>query len=168
MSPRAAWRLESLGFTRVYDYLPGKADWFAAGLPREGTRASIPRAGDVARRDEVTCRLGDRVGDVAERVRAAGQPWCLVLNDGDIVLGRLRGAALDADLDALVEDVMESGPTTTRPDTEVEALNERLRGGDVSSIVITTSDGRLVGTFTVGDAEPQPEPEDASESCQCE
>ena len=36
MSPRAAWRLESLGFTKVYDYVPGKTDWLAAGLPREG------------------------------------------------------------------------------------------------------------------------------------
>ena len=166
MSPRAAWRLESLGFTRVYDYVPGRKDWFAAGLPREGARASIPRAGDVARRDEVTCRLGDRLGDVAERVRAAGQPWCLVLNDEDIVLGRLRGAALEAEPDMLVDDVMESGPTTTRPDVEVEALTERLRGRDVSSIVITSSDGRLVGTFSVGEAEP--EPEDAPESCLCE
>ena len=33
MSPRAAWRLEGLGFERVYDYVPGKADWFASGLP---------------------------------------------------------------------------------------------------------------------------------------
>ena len=29
-------RLEGLGFERVYDYVPGKADWFASGLPREG------------------------------------------------------------------------------------------------------------------------------------
>ena len=33
MSPRSAWRLEGLGFERVYDYVPGKADWFASGLP---------------------------------------------------------------------------------------------------------------------------------------
>jgi len=32
MSPRAASRLESLGFRDVYDYAAGKADWFAAGL----------------------------------------------------------------------------------------------------------------------------------------
>jgi hypothetical protein len=34
MSPRAAWRLEGLGFERVYDYVPGESDWFASGLPR--------------------------------------------------------------------------------------------------------------------------------------
>jgi rhodanese-related sulfurtransferase len=35
MSPRAAAQLETLGFTKVFDYEAGKADWFAAGLPRE-------------------------------------------------------------------------------------------------------------------------------------
>ena len=33
MSPRAAWRLESLGFRNVHDYPAGKSDWMAAGLP---------------------------------------------------------------------------------------------------------------------------------------
>lgn len=37
MSARAAWRLEQLGFERVFRYTPGKADWAAAGLPMEGT-----------------------------------------------------------------------------------------------------------------------------------
>ncbi len=51
MSPRAAWRLESLGFHDVYDYVDGKLDWMAAGLPTEGTNAEHPRAGDLARKD---------------------------------------------------------------------------------------------------------------------
>jgi rhodanese-related sulfurtransferase len=37
MSPRAACRLEALGFTRVDDYVDEIADWQAAGLPTEGT-----------------------------------------------------------------------------------------------------------------------------------
>ena len=32
MSNRAAWRLESLGFTQVYRYTAGKRDWFAFGF----------------------------------------------------------------------------------------------------------------------------------------
>jgi rhodanese-related sulfurtransferase len=32
LSPRAAWRLESLGFKEVYDYAGGKADWLANGF----------------------------------------------------------------------------------------------------------------------------------------
>ncbi|MGH2689826.1 MAG: hypothetical protein ACRDKW_13630, partial [Actinomycetota bacterium] len=72
MSPRAAWRLESLGFGDVYDYAAGKLDWLAAGLPSEGMNASRPRAGDVARDDVPTCRLDERLGDVRERTRARG------------------------------------------------------------------------------------------------
>ena len=175
MSPRAAWRLESLGFARVYDYLPGKADWFAAGLPRAGSRAGIRRVGDVARGDDVTCRLGERLGAVAERVRAAGRESCLVLNEERVVLGRIRGAAIDGDPDALVEDVMESGPTTVRPNADVDALIERMRRRDVPSIVVTTSDGRLVGTFGLdaADAEgavdaAEAEGGDEEASCLCE
>jgi hypothetical protein len=55
MSARAAWRLEELGFTQVYDYVPSKIDWFANGLPREGKAAEIPWAGDLARDDAPTC-----------------------------------------------------------------------------------------------------------------
>ena len=73
MSPRAAARLESLGFTNVYDYEAGKADWFAAGLPREGEAMPVPRAADVARNDDLTCALEDTVAEAADRARAAGQ-----------------------------------------------------------------------------------------------
>lgn len=34
-STRAAEKLESLGFTRVYEYPPGKRGWQADGLPLE-------------------------------------------------------------------------------------------------------------------------------------
>ena len=66
MSPRAAWRLESFGFTDVYDYAAGKLDWLAAGLPTEGTNAERPRAADVARRDVPTCHLEEGLGDVQD------------------------------------------------------------------------------------------------------
>lgn len=34
-SPRAAERMEKLGYERVYDYVAGKMDWKEAGLPIE-------------------------------------------------------------------------------------------------------------------------------------
>ncbi len=70
MSARAGSRLSSLGFTNVYRYQAGKADWFAAGLPREGKEAHIPRVADVAMRDVATYRLDERVSDVRDRMRA--------------------------------------------------------------------------------------------------
>ena len=35
-SPKAAERIEALGYRRVYDYEAGKMDWKQAGLPVEG------------------------------------------------------------------------------------------------------------------------------------
>jgi hypothetical protein len=63
-----------LGFAEVHDYVDGKLDWLAAGLPTEGANAKLPRAGSVARRDVPTCRLDERLGPVRERVRNAGGP----------------------------------------------------------------------------------------------
>ncbi len=153
MSPRAAWRLESLGFTKVFDYVAGKADWLASGLPVEGKLADYPRAGTVARTDIPTCRLTDRLGDVRDRTLDADQNVCVVVNDDRIVLGRLRGDALRGDPGATVESVMESGPTTTRPDEPLEAITERLKDARVASILVTTSGGRLVGILYRDDAE---------------
>ena len=152
MSPRAAWRLESLGFTQVFDYVAGKADWFASGLPREGRLAKVPDAGDVARRDVPTCGLTQRLGDVAERLRG-GWDTCIVVNDSGVVLGRLRKAALSGDPDALVEAAMESGPATYRPNTLLQEVTERMRKRRVTSVLVTTSDGRLVGLLYRRDAE---------------
>src|SRR3712207_9209034 len=90
MSPRAAWRLEDLGFEKVYDYAPGKADWFASGLPREGRLASLPIIGDAARRDVPTCAPAQKVESAWDRVRAAGSDACVVVNRDRIVLGLLR------------------------------------------------------------------------------
>ena len=47
LSARAASRLESLGFTHVYRYTPGKDGWLAMGLPTDGPEAATPRAGDI-------------------------------------------------------------------------------------------------------------------------
>ena len=153
MSPRAAWRLESLGFAKIFDYVGGKADWFAAGLPRGGRLASVPRTGDIARRDDVTCRLTDKTSDVVNRAHDAGQNTAIVTTTGAVVLGRIRIDQLGDGLDTLAEDVMESGPTTTRADTTLESMQERFQARNVDSILVATSDGRLVGTLYRSDIE---------------
>lgn len=147
MSPRAAWRLESLGFTEVYDYAAGKADWAAAGLPVEGNAAEAPRIGDVARKDVPTCELRERIADVGERVRAAGWGTCLVVNEERVVLGRLFPTELDGEADALAETVMRSGPSTFRPNVSVEEMTRFMGERGISTAVVTTSDGGLVGLF---------------------
>ena len=127
MSPRAAARLESLGFTQVNDYVAGKMDWAAMGWPTEGRAAERPRAGDAARKGVPTCRLDERVGNVRARAEEAGWTVCLVLNDGGVLLGRLRQRVLEDDPDVVVEEVMEEGPTTIRPNTGLEGIIERMQ-----------------------------------------
>lgn len=153
MNARAAWRLERLGFSHVYRYAPGKADWLAAGLPTEGRRAGTPRAGTVARPDVPTCSPDDRVADVARRARDSGWDMCIVVNEERVVLGRLRGSALDATDRRGVDEIMEEGPTTTRADDALEALVARMRLRHVTAIVVTDPDGRLLGVLRFDDAE---------------
>ena len=153
MSARAAWRLVSLGFDEVYRYTAGKEDWIANSLPTEGSEADAPRAGDVADRNAPRCALADRVGDVRDRVRSAGGASGIVLNDEGVVLGRVRGKALDGDPERAVEAVMEAGPTTVRPSEPLPALIERMQQRTVSSIVVTNSDGVFLGVLRREDGE---------------
>jgi CBS domain-containing protein len=153
LSPRAAWRLESFGFTQVYDYAAGKLDWLAAGLPTEGTNAERPRAGDVARRDVPTCNLDERLGDVRERVRAAGWDACVVVNQESVVLGLLRVKELEGDPDQRIEQGMRPGPSTFRPFVSIEEMAVFMGEHNLPNSPITTSDGKLVGLLVREDAE---------------
>ena len=151
MSPRAAARLETLGFTKVYDYEAGKSDWLAAALPSEGSLADMPVAGDVIRGGDIVCHLGERLGDAVARLRAAGKDACIVVDDHHVVLGRVRGQALKGDPNARIEDVMRSGPSTIRPDTTLEAIVEMLGDGGVRSTLVTDQGGRFMGTVYLED-----------------
>jgi CBS domain-containing protein len=154
MSPRAAWRLESLGFSQVYDYVPGKQDWLAAGLPREGKIAAQPRAADVARADVPTCALGESLGKVRERVRQAGWEECLVVNEQRVLLGILRAEQLrGAGDDDKAEDVMKPGPSSFRPHVHIEEMARFMARHELESSPVTTSDGVLVGMLRRKDAE---------------
>ena len=163
MSPRAASRLDSLGFTQVFDYVTGMADWTANGLPTEGEKVGVLREGvvcrdalrarDALRTDILTCRLQDTVGNVRERLERAGQRQCVVTSDDSVVLGRLRGEALEGDPNASVEAVMESGPSTIRPDVSLSEFTEHMRARKVGSALVTTSTGRLIGMLFRKDAE---------------
>jgi Mg/Co/Ni transporter MgtE len=152
MSPRAAWRLESLGFREVYDYVAGKLDWMAAGLPTERTNAAHPRAGDVSRKDVPTARLEERLGDVRERVSAGGWDAVVVTNNEHVVLGLLRSKELEKDPDLRIEQAMRPGPSTFRPYVAIKEMAENMTKHSLESSPITTSDGRLVGLLLQKDA----------------
>src|SRR5918996_3258188 len=153
MSPRAAWRLEVLGFTDVYDYAASKADWFACGEPREGTSTEVPWAGDLVRDDVPTCAPRDRVREARERVAETGDDLCVVVDEQRIVAGLLRGDALAKDPEAVAEDVMELGPRTIRPSIPVEKLLRKQSSQGVKSWIVSTSHGVLLGRLTRDEAE---------------
>ena len=152
MSPRAAARLETLGFDDVYDYVSGKSDWIAAGLPTVRESVGVPTAGATLRAGAVLGHTGERLGDAVERVRVGGQDELIVVDDRHVVLGRIRDASLDGDPDALIEDVMRPGPATIRPDTPLETVVASLDPAGVANTLVTDPDGRFIGTVYLEDA----------------
>src|SRR5256714_13767101 len=147
MSPRAAWRLESLGFKTVLDYKAGKLDWIAAGLPTEGAQTKKPRAGDLAKKDAPTCTMGEKLGDVRRR----GNDAVVVVKD-NVVMGILRSEELQQDGDLTIEKVMRPGPSTLRPHVTAGEMAEFMNEHELDSSPITTSDGKLVGLLYRADA----------------
>jgi predicted transcriptional regulator len=116
-----------------------------AGLPTEGTNAQRPRLVDVVRRDVPTCSLGERLGDVRDRVIAAGWDACVVVSQDRVVLGLLRAKELEADPELLVERVMRPGPSTYRPFVSVAEMRRTMLERNLENSPVTTSDGKLVG-----------------------
>lgn len=118
-----------------------------------GEYAGIKKAIDAARWDVPICWLEDKVGDVYKRTQAAGWKVCVVVNERNVVLGRLRGEAWQADPQTRVEEVMENGPTTFRPDNFLQTLVNRMKERKAGSVIITNSDGILMGILYRKDGE---------------
>jgi CBS domain-containing protein len=153
MSPRAAARLESIGFERVYDYVAGKADWGSAGLPLEGAEGSESRAGAYARTDVPTCRSHDQLREVCERLEESGWDTCFVVDERRVVLGRLGRRAIRGREDVTAEQAMTLGPSTIRPSARLHDVVERMQRQQLTNLPVTTSDGQLVGLLLREDAE---------------
>jgi CBS domain-containing protein len=153
MSPRAAARLERLGFEQVYDYVAGKADWGSFGLPLEGAEGSETRAGAHVRTDVPNCRPEDRLAAICERLEGSGWDTCFVLDERGVVLGRIGRRAIRGREDVSAEEAMTLGPSTIRPSARLEAVAERMQRQALTNLPVTTADGRLVGVLTLRDAE---------------
>ena len=134
-----------LGFEQVYDYVPGKLDWLAARLATEGDRAGERRVGDLARDDVATCALGDPVHEVRERIDSSPYGFALVVAGDGTLLGRVRKSAIEDVSEGTAETVMTPGPSTVRPDTDVDELRERLEERDLRTAIVSTPEGRLIG-----------------------
>ena len=152
MSPRAACRLESFGFGPLYDYTMGIADWKAAGLPLEGTEDQGLRVADATRPDIPAATPDERIGDVRDRATAAGWDEAFVVDCDGLLIGRLRGDAWNAGPKTQVDQVMEPGPTTVRPDGGLHALLGRMNKRGTRLVVVTDPQGMLIGGVLREDA----------------
>lgn len=139
----------------MHDYVAGKVDWLARGLPTEGEKAAERRALALAVDDVVTCPLDARIANVRERVAGSRYGFALVVAPGRVLLGRVRRAALDGDGELTAEAVMESGPSTIRPDAALEPVAERMRENELTTLPVTTPEGELLGLVRRDDLESE-------------
>jgi Mg/Co/Ni transporter MgtE len=104
---------------------------------------TLPGVADIADRSVPTCRLGERAADVRRRIGTTHV--CVVLNDVDVVPGLVRADALAAEPDVRVDELMQEGPPTFRPDVGAGELPSYLRKRRVARAVVTTSNGKFIG-----------------------
>lgn len=149
MSPRAAWRLEAGGFT-AYDYVAGKSDWLAADLPFDGQAQLVGR---FTRRDVPVVDSAATVGDALDALDSFGFGPVLVVNAANVVMGALHREDIEvAGRDAPVATTLRFGISTVRPSEQVVELLHRMQHMDLTRVVVTRSDGTLVGLFFAADA----------------
>jgi rhodanese-related sulfurtransferase len=147
MSPRAASRLDALGFMQVYDFVDGKSFWLGSGLPTEGLTSDTLRAGDAADRTAPTCLYTDLVGAAARTLAESGADDCVVIDERHIVVGRVRRDDVEGDQGQRVEEVMEPGPTTIRPDTPLDKIMQRMAQRNTASVIVTRPTGEFIGVL---------------------
>jgi predicted transcriptional regulator len=136
-----------MGFSKVFDYMLGKADWSAYGLPLEREEAEPPMVIERMERQTPTCRLNEPIGAIKRRAQKEGFALCPVVNELGIVLGAVSEDEWGADPATPAERVMEPGPVTLRPNVSVQNAAEYLGRIERNTILVTSSDGKLMGVF---------------------
>ena len=90
---------------------------------------------------------------MCEQLDESGWDTCFVVDEQRVVLGRIGRGAIRARADVAAEEAMTPGPSTIRPSARLDDVAERMRTHGLTSLPVTTSDGRLVGLLTRTDAE---------------
>ena len=122
-------------------------------------------AGQVLSPAPATCGPDAMAGDVRQILRSA--PFCVVVNERGVVLGRVRPKDLPEEDDVRVGNFMQLGPATVQRREELTGLVERMRDKGVTTILVTSPKGELLGYVDRADAErliAGAAPHDASES----
>jgi CBS domain-containing protein len=101
----------------------------------------------------VRCALEDQVGELRERIGASPYGFALVVSPEGVLLGRVRGSALDCDPALTAAEVMEPGPSTVRPHRSAAKVAKRLAERDLKWAIVTDPEGRLIGVASREDLE---------------
>ena len=127
----------------MYDYVDGKVDWMAFGLPVEGEDG--PFLGDQVT-PVATCAVTHTVADARRELSGAGDDGLVIVQAEGLAVGEVDAEALEGRPDdtALLE-VLRPVPSTVRPSVTVASVAE----GGGGSPLVTDSDGRLLGRATV-------------------
>ena len=133
----------------MYDYAAGKADWLAADLPFQGT---AKLAGAFTRRGVAQVAEATPAAEALGLLEAQGFGPALVLNQAGVVMGAAyRDALASAPGEAGTASVMRFGVSTVRPSEDAAALVHRMGHAGVTRVVVTRSDGTLIGLFFAAD-----------------
>src|SRR4051812_29805774 len=124
LSPRAAHRLEQLGFDEVYDYVAGKVAWLAFGLPGQGLLHDDRRALARVHMDVPRLKPDTTIHDL----NAVIGDWevAVVVDGDDVVLGSVRREARKLPADVETISVMHSAPPTVRPSIPLRELAKSM------------------------------------------
>jgi hypothetical protein len=172
LSARAAAQLEYKGFSQVYRYPRGKADWIVRGLPSEPSAPIAERLRalpyfvhnlfpDIRRRwielshrgvvgEAMVCDLPrlspkDRAFNVA--ITATAPPFAVVLDGAGILLGAIDQIE-QVNSDTTAYEAMNPAPQTMRPDMTRKLASQLLRHSPY--LLITTAEGHYLGRYAVG------------------
>jgi len=78
---------------------------------------------------------------------------CVVVNGRRVPLGALSLKAMVTDPNAAAEQLMDPGPATIRPSWTFEEASEYLTRQNQDRVLVTTSEGLLIGVYFQADAE---------------
>ena len=94
-----------------------------------------------------TCRLDESVGQAGARAEERGYGVSPVVNENGIVLGVIGKRDWETDPTASAEQLMDPAPTTLRPSDPLKKAKQRLDESDRGAVLVTDSDGKLLGVF---------------------
>lgn len=77
----------------------------------------------------------------------------MVTAENGIVLGDLRGKALEAKPETPVEQVMDPAPSSYRPSVSVHEMMHELLDSNARRVLVTDGDGRLIGWLSRDDVQ---------------